>query len=58
LKGKVIYEGDTVNENLIKYACEDGMTNYYKEENCFAVSSSSLVCYVGDNMFVLNFPKG
>ena len=58
LKGKAIYERNTVNENLIEYAYEDGMINYHKDGNCFAVSGSSLVCYVGDNMFVLNFPKG
>jgi len=57
LKGEIIHEGDTVDEKYIKYAYEDGMANYHKDGNCFAIGESSLVCYVGNETFNLYFEK-
>ncbi len=55
LRGSRIAEGRSVDEKFIKYAYEDGMVNYHKDGNCFAVGDSSLVCYVGNITFNLYF---
>jgi hypothetical protein len=57
LKGEAIHEGNSVNEKFLKYGCEDGMVNYYKDGRCFAVGNGTLACYVGSKTFALEYSK-
>ena len=44
-----------LSEQYLKYAQEDGMANYYKDDCCFAISDSGIVCYFGQTHFLLDF---
>lgn len=57
LRGEAIHEGHSVDEKFLKYGCEDGMVNYYKDGRCFAVGNGTLACYVGSKTFALEYSK-